>query len=212
VDPKTLKRALLNACKALAAAEPDLTRWDTEMGDGDCGLTLETGAKALMASVNDDGLADSGSVIRVLHEVESIVEGKMGGTLGGILGIFFVGLTTALCKGRAGGAGEGHDLIPMWAEAVDTAVENLSRYTPATIGSRTVMDVLIPFGEALRKEGSFEAAVREARRAAESTRKMQAKLGRATYVGTEGKSELPPDPGAWGAMVVLEGLAEGIKG
>jgi len=211
VDPATLKRSLLKACQVLAAAEPDLTRWDTEMGDGDCGLTLETGAKALAASINDDNLADSGSVIHVLHEIESIVEGKMGGTLGGILGIFFVGLTTALCKGRAGGAGK-DDLVPLWAEAVNTAITNLRRYTPATIGSRTVMDVLIPFGETLKKEGIFEAAVKEARRAAESTRKMQAKLGRATYVGTEGKSELPPDPGAWGAMVVLEGLAEGIKG
>ena len=102
--------------------------------------------------------------------------------------------------------------MPLWAVAVETANTNLRRYTPAMISSRTVMDVLIPFGATLKKEGNFEAAVKEAQRAAESTTKMQAKLGRATYVGTKGKSELPPDPGAWGAMVVLEGLAEGIKG
>lgn len=184
------------------------------MGDGDCGLTLKTGADALTAAINDDSLAASGSVIRVLHEVEAIVEGKMGGTLGGILGIFFVALTTALQKGVAAGQlkqGSG-GLVPLWASAVETAVVNLRRYTPASVGDRTVMDVLIPFGEKLKKDNDLEAAVKEARRAAESTKGMHAKLGRATYVGTEGKTQLPPDPGAWGAMIVLEGLAEGMRG
>ena len=47
---------------------------------------------------------------------------------------------------------------------------------------------------------------------AEATKTMKPRLGRATYVGAgkdEGK-ELPPDPGAWGAMVVIKALKEGL--
>lgn len=46
------------------------------------------------------GVAKSGSVLKVLHELEDIVETKMGGTLGAILGIFFrvlVGGPSAEC-------------------------------------------------------------------------------------------------------------------
>lgn len=37
--------AISNACKALIAAEPEITQMDKIAGDGDCGLTLKTGAE-----------------------------------------------------------------------------------------------------------------------------------------------------------------------
>lgn len=44
-----LEAAILGACDALIAAEPTLTRLDTEVGDGDCGLTLKAAAEAIKA-------------------------------------------------------------------------------------------------------------------------------------------------------------------
>ena len=76
---------ITSACHAIIAAEPDLTRWDTVMGDGDCGETLKTGATSMLAAIQS-GLAKTGSVVTVMHELEYIVESRMGGTLGGILG------------------------------------------------------------------------------------------------------------------------------
>ncbi|KAI9726101.1 MAG: hypothetical protein M1828_002109 [Chrysothrix sp. TS-e1954] len=212
VDPTLLTKSLRTACEALSAAEPDLTKWDTIMGDGDCGETLKTGATSLLNSIDKDSLTSSGSIVAVLHELENIVESKMGGTLGGILGIFFVSLTNALQNGVSKGAGQ--DPVRLWASALETALASLGRYTPAKVGDRTVMDVLIPFAEVLKKEGSFEKAVKEAERAAEGTKKLTPRLGRATYVGggSDGGKDLPPDPGAWGIMVALRGLWEGMSG
>ena len=69
------------------------------------------------------------------------------------------------------------------------------------------MDVLIPFVETYAKTADFDAAVKVAHAAAEGTRLITAKLGRATYVGgLEGKA-LPPDPGAYGVYEILLGLA-----
>ncbi len=43
-DPKAFNAAVERACKAIADAEPDITRFDNIAGDGDCGLTLKAGA------------------------------------------------------------------------------------------------------------------------------------------------------------------------
>ncbi|KAI9667095.1 MAG: hypothetical protein M1831_001272 [Alyxoria varia] len=208
VDPKLLDSMLRRAAKNIIAREPDLTKWDTVMGDGDCGETLKTGATSITSAL-DSGLASSGSCVAVLHEFEHILESKMGGTLGGILGIFFVSMTNALQRGVKESPAGGTQL---WAKAVTTALENLRRYTPAAVGDRTVMDVFIPFAETMGSSGSFDQAVQEAVKAAEGTKKMTPRLGRATYVGVEEGKDLPPDPGAWGVMEAINGLREGMQG
>ncbi|KAI1104336.1 glycerone kinase [Jackrogersella minutella] len=207
IDPAVLDKMLRSACDQLIVAEPDLTKWDTVMGDGDCGETLKTGATSLIAALDSKKLASQGSVIAVLQELEEIVEGKMGGTLGGILGIFFVSMRTALEENIALAASEG--LPKLWAKAVQTSLDNLTRYTPAKVGDRTVMDTLIPFAESLRS-GVFADGVEAAIKGAELTRTLKPKLGRATYVGADSSKVLPPDPGAWGAMVAIKGLHLGI--
>ena len=210
VDPATLEKMLRNACHELVQAEPDLTKWDTVMGDGDCGETLKTGAQALLSAV-DGGLAKSGSVVKVLLELEEIVESKMGGTLGGILGIFFVSLRSAVEKSISEKSFSSTDAL--WGGALVTALSNLGRYTPAKPGDRTVMDTLIPFAETMKSSG-FLAGVKAAEDGAEATKRMKPRLGRATYVGAgagDDDKELPPDPGAWGARVAIQGLHSGWK-
>ncbi|KAI0389177.1 dihydroxyacetone kinase [Xylariaceae sp. FL0594] len=214
VDPALLERMLRTACERLIESEPDLTRWDTVMGDGDCGETLKTGANHLLQALDGKKkIASSGSVGAVLLEVEEILEGKMGGTLGGILGIFFVALRTALVDNHSSESSS--NISNLWAVAVRAALDSLTQYTPAKVGDRTVMDTLIPFGEGLAANGSFDEGVAAAVAGAERTKTLRPRLGRATYVGAgENKADggaLPPDPGAWGAMVVIKGLKEGLS-
>ncbi|KAL9088857.1 MAG: hypothetical protein Q9159_002820 [Coniocarpon cinnabarinum] len=205
VDAALLEKMLRSAATAVNAKEPELTKWDTVMGDGDCGETLKTGGTSMLQAL-DGGLAKDGSVVKVLYELEHVVESKMGGTLGGILGIFVVSLTSALQKGIAAGKRD----VELWAQAVNAALSNLQRYTAARAGDRTVMDVLIPFAAGLSK-GSFATAVDDAVAAAEGTKKLTPRLGRATYVGVQEGQDLPPDPGAWGIMEALRGLYAGSK-
>lgn len=183
------------------------------MGDGDCGETLKTGATSLLAALDEKGIAATGSVVTVLRELEDIVESKMGGTLGGILGIFFVSLRNAVEHGVQDTTERGAPEI--WGHSLATALEHLTKYTPAKVGDRTVMDTLLPFAAAIQKTGTLDEGVRAAVRGAESTMNMTPRLGRATYVaaGRErgGDGVLPPDPGAWGAMVAIQGLSNGLS-
>ncbi|KAI1283860.1 dihydroxyacetone kinase [Xylaria sp. FL0933] len=210
IDPSQLDRMLRIACNKLIEAEPDLTRWDTVMGDGDCGETLKQGALCLLEAL-DAGLAKNGSIGAVLQELEEILEGKMGGTLGGILGIFFVSLRTALVENISLAKDEG-GISKLWGMGARVALASLSRYTPAKVGDRTVMDTLIPFAETLAVSGKFDEGVDAAVAGAEKTKTLKPRLGRATYVGAgqDASHDLPPDPGAWGAMVVIKGLQAGL--
>jgi triose/dihydroxyacetone kinase / FAD-AMP lyase (cyclizing) len=46
-DAEEFIHAVERACNALDKAEPEITRMDTISGDGDCGLTLRTGARGM---------------------------------------------------------------------------------------------------------------------------------------------------------------------
>lgn len=208
IDPAKLDKMLRTACKALVDVEPDLTRWDTVMGDGDCGETVKTVAVELNAAL-DKGVGSSGSLGAVLAELEDIVESKIGGTLGGVLGIFFVSLRLAMQNNAKTAASQGQEAL--WAVALATALGNLRRYTPAQVGDRTIMDTLIPFAEGMAA-GGFDNAVTAAIKGAEATKGMKPRLGRATYVGGGiSESEIPADPGAWAARVAVEALKQGMS-
>ncbi|KAK0627611.1 dihydroxyacetone kinase [Immersiella caudata] len=210
IEPALLEKMLRTACEAVDAAEPDLTKWDTVMGDGDCGLTLQTGARALLEAIDSKQIAAKGSIVEVLTELEDIVESKMGGTLGGILGIFFVSLRTAVEENSELAKTNGPAAV--WGKALASAIKHLRQYTPAKVGDRTVMDTLIPFATAMEEGQSFESGVAAAVAGSEGTKTLKAKLGRATYVGVGADNkELPPDPGAWGAMVAIQGLYSGAN-
>jgi dihydroxyacetone kinase len=73
------------------------------------------------------------------------------------------------------------------------------------------MDAMIPFATALAESGDLSVAVKECRRGGEATATMQAKLGRATYVGEIEGKEMPPDPGAMAFVAVVEGIAKAFK-
>jgi triose/dihydroxyacetone kinase / FAD-AMP lyase (cyclizing) len=103
-----------------------------------------------------------------------------------------------------------------WGTALETALSALGKHTPAKPGDRTIVDALFPFCRALSLGKTLEEAVREGKGGAESTRQMQAVLGRAAYVNLaadwNGGEGLPPDPGAWGIAIILEGFCLGLHG
>ncbi len=49
-DPAAAKEALTTALKNVISAEPDVTRYDTVVGDGDCGIGLKRGAEGTWCS------------------------------------------------------------------------------------------------------------------------------------------------------------------
>lgn len=86
----------------------------------------------------------------------------------------------------------------------------MKRHTGARIEDRTIIDVLIPFAETYEQSKSFATAVKAAEAAAEGTRQLKAKFGKASYVGA-GEGQDLPDLGAWALMEIVKGMGEVIN-
>ncbi|THU79797.1 Dak1-domain-containing protein [Dendrothele bispora CBS 962.96] len=212
VSSQTLRNVIKSGAEELLASEPDLTRWDTIVGDGDCGETCAAGATAVLKAL-DEGLGDDGDLVRVLRELTEIVDDTCGGTLGAIYSIFLAALTAEVQKEST----SPNVTVDMqfWGRTTTAAIETLKQSTKARVGHRTVMDALIPFVEELStahsKGQGFEEVMKKCREGGEGTRVLKAKLGRATYVG-EGnhgsEGGLPPDPGAMSLVRFVEGMGK----
>lgn len=178
VDGARLEQALRKACDAAIQAEPDLTKWDIEMGDGDCGEAVVGMCQGVLNKL-DQGLAKDGRLFKILDEVEEAIE-EIGGTLGAIISIVVASFTTNLRQALKEQGSQ-----PIGAKALGTAagaaLRNLMGYTSARTGGRTVMDALIPFCETFEREGNLDEATRAAETGAETTAGMAAKFGRGEY-------------------------------
>lgn len=207
-DPKLFVAALSAAMKKVVAAEPEITRYDTIAGDGDAGLTLKAGAEGVQAKFPSLSTTD---VVDAIVDLSAVVERKMGGTSGGLYAIFL----SALGKGLLTAAKEKSEetaTAPVWARALELALNTLYRYTLARPPSRTLVDPLAAFIITFGTDPSdFGAAFKAANDAAEATRDFVAKAGRAAYVDQEKLAQANvPDAGAWGVLQILAGIKEAI--
>lgn len=205
VNPEVWKSALQSGLKRVIAAESEVTRFDTIVGDGDCGIGLKRGAEAILkmlesSTVSEDVLIDLAKIIQ-------IVETTMDGTSGAIYAIFLNSLAASL--GMLASSTPTSASPKLWAQALELSLSALSEYTPAQPGDRTLMDALFPFVDVLQKTGDTKAAAAAAKKGADRTKGMKASLGRTVYVGGTGFEEVP-DPGAYGLSEFLTGLADGL--
>lgn len=194
---------LQSALKSLIAAEGEVTKFDTIVGDGDCGLCLKTGAEAVLKhleSVSSSGQLDT---VHFVRNIAQVIESSMDGTSGALYAIF----VNALASGLQGQASSQKTAVTpqIWATALQAALKSLAKYTPAQPGDRTVVDALVPFVNTLTETLDIQKAVEAAKKGSDSTKGMEASLGRSVYVNAEGWNECP-DPGAYGLVKLLEGF------
>jgi len=194
-DDSSIRKRIQAGCNAVIAAESTITEYDTIVGDGDCGYTLRDGAKQVLSFIEGKDLTRLPATV---SQLVSELEVNMGGTSGALYCIYLTALAGAL-------ASEAN-----MAMAMKAALEQLMKYTNARLGDRTMMDALIPFIETLEGTGDAGKAVEEARKGVEGTKTMEAKLGRSTYLD-ESATQGVPDPGAYGLLVLLEGMSSGAS-
>lgn len=203
MDSQLAIRALKHALQKLIDVEPEITKYDTIVGDGDCGTGLKRGAEGILSNLRDDEDA-----ALFLDNIISAVGEKMDGTSGAIYAIFL----NALAHGLRAQANSGAKKLDaqIWAKALLTALESMRKYTPATPGDRTLVDALAPFVDELDSTGDVHKAAQAAEEGAKKTKGMKASLGRTVYVGGSGFEQVP-DPGGVRFGDVLEGFGGAVE-
>ncbi|WP_118134761.1 dihydroxyacetone kinase family protein [Oceanicella sp. SM1341] len=183
-------------CEALLTAEPELTRMDQAVGDGDIGRSLAAAAEAVRAEAGALAALPPGAA---LARCGALVRRAIGGTSGPLYAI--------LCTAAANTLERRPDA---WAEAFAAGVDALTGLGGARPGDRTMVDALAPAREAALAGEGLPAVARAAREGAERTADMQARLGRSSYLGDRAKGH--KDPGAEAVALWLEALAARLGG
>jgi len=206
LDPALATKALKHALERLIKAEPEITRYDTVVGDGDCGIGLKRGAEGVLNHL--DGAEGQKDAALYLDKIITIVENTMDGTSGALYAIFLNALAHGLRTQGNGGSKPADAQV--WTKALNVAMGSMRKYTPAQPGDRTLVDALAPFVEQLGASGDVQKAAQAADQGAKNTKGMKASLGRTVYIGGSGFEEVP-DPGAHGLAEFFSGLAEGLR-
>ncbi|WP_406204073.1 dihydroxyacetone kinase subunit DhaL [Kitasatospora sp. NBC_01560] len=199
----TLAEAWVRATAAAVEQEQQrLTELDSAIGDGDHGSNLQRGFTAVLTAL--DGLDPAGPG-EVLSRTGSTLISKVGGASGPLYGKAFRALGSAL-PGPAGPAALGEALA-----AGLQAVRDLGRAEP---GDKTIVDAWTPALAAYRAavaDGAdlpraAAAAADAAGQGALDTVPLQARKGRASYLGP--RSVGHQDPGATSTALLFRALAE----
>ncbi|GAA1553379.1 dihydroxyacetone kinase subunit DhaL [Actinomadura kijaniata] len=199
------ERWVRTAAERVAADAERLTRLDAAIGDGDHGHNLERGFTAAVAALPGD--APPG---KVLVAAGRALVSKTGGASGPLYG-------TALRRaGKALGDTDEIDAAAL-ATALRAALDGVTELGRAAQGDKTMVDALAPavaaFERARDDGGDLAACARAAadaaERGAEATVPLQARKGRASYLGERSKGHM--DPGAASTALLLRALADTVS-
>ena len=197
-------RHFLEAAAARIEAERNyLTQLDAAIGDADHGTNMHRGFNAVLARMSAlDGAGPGQLLIQAGRTFVSIV----GGAAGPLYGTAFVQAGQALGDGDAFGP-------KRLAEAIRASLAGVQRVGAAVEGDKTMVDALAPGLTALEgglRNGTLESALRAARAAAmdgmRATIPLQARKGRASYLGP--RSVGHQDPGATSTALLFAAMED----
>ncbi|MGF6958380.1 dihydroxyacetone kinase subunit DhaL [Paraburkholderia youngii] len=205
----TLRRAIEAVCECLLAAEPILTELDQRVGDGDLGISLARGARAVQLEL--DSYASATTPSAVLRGISATLRRVVGGTSGPLYAVMLLRAAAALEP--SGGA-----TARQWATAFSAGVDGLMELGGATPGDRTMVDALKPAADALydalaqgaSTDAALQAAVDAAIDGTSRTASMHPRRGRSSYVGERAIGHV--DPGAHAVALWLAAIGEALSG
>ncbi len=207
MDGATIVAWLEGTADAVHRERERLTQLDAAIGDGDHGTNLDRGFGAVRETLAAQPAdAPPGTVLAAAGKT---LVGKVGGASGPLWG-------TALRRaGRALGDEPAVDGARL-ADALDAALAGVVELGAATPGDATMVDALTPAVARLRERldagdalaAALAAAAEAADEGARSTVPLQARKGRASYLGE--RSVGHQDPGATSVVLVVRALADAV--
>jgi dihydroxyacetone kinase-like protein len=208
MDAGTITTWMALSEAAIRAERDHLVQLDAVIGDGDHGTNMARGFDAVVRALAAEAGAPPG---RLLTLAGQTLVSTVGGASGPLWG-------TALRRaGRALGDGPAFE-APQLVRALEAALAGVVDLGAARPGDKTMVDALAPAVAALKggveRGEPLAAALRAATAAAEegmrATVPMQARKGRASYLGE--RSVGHQDPGATSAALVVRALEQAIVG
>lgn len=188
-----IKSCMINICDRILQIRDELTELDSRLGDGDMGISMEKGAAAVRAVVEE--APEDTSLMALLLGSASALNRAAPSTMGTLLSGALVSLAKSI--------GEKNVLtqedVVMIPSTISQAIATRGK---AQRGDKTILDALIPYADTLREayvaSPDLGAALKRAHAKAvegmEGTKGVAARKGRASWLGERNKDY--PDAGA----------------
>ncbi|WP_427917951.1 dihydroxyacetone kinase subunit DhaL [Streptomyces sp. cg40] len=197
LDADFFRRWMTATATSVAREAERLTDLDSPIGDADHGANLQRGFTAVAATLEKEAPDTPGAVLTLAgRQLISTVGGASGPLYGTLL------RRTGKALGDAGEVSEEE-----FAGALRTGVDAVMTLGGASPGDKTMIDALVPAVDAL-PEG-FAAARAAAEAGATATIPLQARKGRASYLGE--RSIGHQDPGATSSALLIAALQEAAE-
>ncbi|WP_337885799.1 dihydroxyacetone kinase subunit DhaL [Fischerella thermalis] len=184
-----------------------LTELDAAIGDADHGINMERGFKKVVTQLPTVADKDIASILKM---VSMTLISTVGGASGPLYGTLFLRASAVVADKQEL---SDQDMLAMLQAGLDGVVGR----GKAQLGDKTMVDALSPavtvFGQAVAAGENILSAMQKAVAAAEKgmqdTTPMQAKKGRASYLGE--RSVGHQDPGATSVYLMLQSLLDVIS-
>jgi len=202
MDRKTVSAILDSISRKMTENREYLIELDSQNGDGDLGISMDTGFQAVAAYMRDAEEADLG---RLLMKGAKVLNEASPSSLGTILSFLMMGAAKAL-KGKETAS------LDEAALALEAGMNLIMEKAGSKRGEKTILDSLGPGIDALKAGSGLPAAERLASAAkaaaegSESTRQMRSVHGRAAYYGDKSIGVL--DGGSAVGRLIFEGIAD----
>jgi dihydroxyacetone kinase len=194
---------LRDVAEEVVASAPQLNQLDAQAGDGDLGVTMTTAAKIVLELLPTLHGQPPAEVLRTCGAAIARGAPSTSGTL----------VATGLMRaGRAANEadGESASLVPATLDAARSGIQERGK---AEVGSKTMLDALVPAVHAARLacengreiEAALAAAAEAADEGARSTTSMQPRHGRAAWLAD--RSAGHEDAGARLVAIMLAAAA-----
>jgi phosphoenolpyruvate---glycerone phosphotransferase subunit DhaL len=178
----------------------ELVRLDTAIGDGDHGTNMDRGMRAALEKLDATEIEGPGAVLKT---AAMALVSKVGGAAGPLYGTLLLQLGTAM-----GDQAEVDSAA--WAQAWRKGLEGVQARGKAEPGDKTMVDALQPAVEALERASDLDGGLGDAVEAAEggmrATIPLEARRGRASYLGERSKDH--QDPGATSTYYLFKSARE----
>lgn len=198
---------LENLAGVLSENKEYLTELDSAIGDADHGINMKRGFDRVMDKLPAVADKDVGNILKTTGMT---LISSVGGASGPLYGTFF------MRSGMSAAAKEevnGEELLALLQAGVDGIVQR----GRAQLGDKTMVDAWLPALDAMEASlangddsvAALRAAVDAAEKGMKDTIPMQARKGRASYLGE--RSIGHQDPGATSSYLMLKTLLETLE-
>ncbi|MFD1661813.1 dihydroxyacetone kinase subunit DhaL [Streptomyces caeni] len=194
LDADFFRRWMATAAASVDREAERLTALDSPIGDADHGTNLQRGFRAVVTALEKEAPDTPGAVLQLAAR-------QLISTVGGASGPLYGTLLRRAGKALGDAAEVSGEQL---AKALGAGVDAVMTLGGASPGDKTMIDALVPAVDALGT--SFEAAKAAAEEGAVATTPLQARKGRASYLGE--RSIGHQDPGATSSALLIAALVE----